>query len=247
MIAVPHTQTKSLLAIAVLVVLAIPACQPKTSAEEIQARQRHPLCYFEPLNDAKLEAALFQMGQGGGLIAATPKANEHTARQTHDGYLVRGLASGVVMALGLLGLGALAAALILTLGQRRPTARWAERLVQTLASEIDRLRALGKAGDAFSRTIVERFEEPLTIATTRAQKLLARAIPLSKRDGAPTAKAHLESLHTQLEGLLALVERAHLQVLVWQERQHQEERSALEAQVDQVIGSLKSALDEVKA
>jgi hypothetical protein len=245
-IAVPILQRLALPLLALASVAAL-GCQPRTTDAEIQARQRHPLCYFEPLGDATIESALFEIGHGGGLIAGARPAKDHTVKQTKDGYLVRGFASSLVMALALLGLGALAAALVLTLGQRRPTARWAERLVQSLASEIDRLRALGKSGDAVSKAIVERFEEPLTTASARAQKLLARAIPLTRRDGAPTAKAHLESLHTQLEGLLALVERAHLQVLVWQERQHQEERSALEAQIDQVIGSLKSALDEVKA
>lgn len=231
-----------------LVALGWVGCNPKTSEAELAARQRHPLCRFEALGtDAAVEESLHRMSMGVGLIGSTPKATAYTARQTEDGYLVRGFASSLVMALGLLGLGALAAALALTLGQRRPTARWAERLAQSLAGEIDRLRALGKGGDAVTRAIVERFDEPLTQASAKAQKLLARAIPLSRRDEAPTAKAHLESLHGQLEGLLALVERAHLKVLVWQERQHHEERAALEAQVDQVIGSLKSALDEVRA
>lgn len=222
-------------------------CNPRTSKAELTTRQLHPLCRFEPLGaEAPVEEGLHRFSTGVGLATASSTVTRYTTRQTSDGYLVRGLASSIVMALALLGLGALAAALALTLGQRRPSARWAERLAQSLAGEIDRLRALGKSGDAVTRAIVERFDEPLTQASAKAQKLLARAIPLSRRDDAPTAKAHLESLHAQLEGLLALVERAHLKVLVWQERQHQEERAALEAQVDQVIGSLRSALDEVR-
>ncbi len=232
---------------AAVAIAAASGCQPRTDADDLLLNAKHPFCRFESLT-AELphddQVALHAVGSEAGRIGATPGARQYTERQTHDGYLVRSFASSLVMALALFGLGGLVAALILTLGQRRPTARWAERLTQSLAREIDQLRALAKVGDVFTKELVSRFDEPLTAASQRAQRLLQRALPLAKRDGAPTAQAHLESLHGQLEGLLALVERAHLQVLTWQERQHAEERGALTRQIDEVLASLQSALKE---
>ena len=238
----------SVVTVATMAVMAVMSgCQPRTDADQLLLNTKHPLCRFESLTkelseDAQL--ALQVIGTDAGRLGSTPGAVQYAQRQTHDGYLVRSFASSLVMALALFGLGGLVAALILTLGQRRPTARWAERLTQSLAREIDQLRALAKAGDAFTKELVSRFDEPLTAASQKAQRLLQRALPLAKRDGAPTAHAHLESLHGQLEGLLALVERAHLQVLTWQERQHSEERGALTQQIDAVLASLQSALKE---
>lgn len=222
-------------------------CNPRTNGEDLLLNARHPFCRFESLTSELpdgVQGALLEAGRVAGRFAATPGATRYVERQTGDGYLVRKVSSGVVMALVLFGVGALAAALALTLGQRRPAARWAERLAQSLAREVEALRALGRAGDGFTKELVARFEEPLELATKRAQRIMERAVGLSRRDGAPTALAHLESLHGQLEGLLGLVERAHLQVLTWQERQHAEERTALQKQIDEVLSSLTSALKE---
>ena len=231
----------------VVTIAATSGCQPRTDAADLLLNAKHPFCRFESLTVELRDdeqVALHAVGSEAGRLGATPGAVQYTERQTHDGYLVRSFASSLVMALALFGLGGLVAALILTLGQRRPTARWAERLTQSLAREIDQLRALAKVGDVFTKELVSRFDEPLTAASQKAQRLLQRALPLARRDGAPTAQAHLESLHGQLEGLLALVERAHLQVLTWQERQHAEERGALTRQIDEVLASLQSALKE---
>ena len=92
---------------------------------------------------------------------------------------------------------------------------------------------------------MQRLDEPLTIAGKKAQRLVERSIPLAKRAESATAVAHLESLESQLEGLLARIERIHLQLLVWSERQLKEEDATVRAQVDAAITELSSALAEV--
>lgn len=224
-------------------------CRPRTSAEDMLLERSDPSCHFEareaPLPEPT-QQALHQAGQGLGASRAAPSARRYTDRQTHDGYLVRGTASALVMSLSGLGLGGLAAALLLALWVRRPTPRWAERLGQSIAREIEQLRALGASGDPLARALMQRFEEPLTLTSHKAQRIVDRAIGLSRRAESATASAHLESLHGQLEGLLGRVERIHLQILVWNERQLREEDELVKAQVAAAIAELTAALEEVR-
>src|SRR5262249_6039010 len=148
--------------------------------------------------------------------------------------------SELVMALAGVGLGAFAAALLLALWKRRPAPHWAERLGQSIAKEISELRALGKQ-DALAKALLQRFDEALTLAAKKAHRLVERALPLGKRSDSTTAVAHLESLENQLAGLLGRVERIHLQLLVWSERQLKEEDEAVKAQVAAAIAELTSA------
>jgi len=159
---------------------------------------------------------------------------------------VRRSASGLVMALAGVGLGALTAALVLAFWTRRPTPRWGERLGHSITREIDQLRALGASGDALAKALLQRFDEPLTIAAKKAQRLVERALSLAKRADSATAVAHLESLEAQLEGLLGRIERIHLQLLVWTERQLAEEDATVKAAVATAIAELTRALEEVK-
>lgn len=223
------------------------ACQPRTSAEDLLLARRDPTCAFAPrstLLDDSVEKTLHQAGEGVGRVSAIAPAQRHTERLTSDGYFVRKTSSTLLMVLAALGIGALGAALLLSLWSRRPTARWAERLGETLAREIDKVRALGQAGDAFMRHLVQRFDEALTVASKKAQRLVARALPLERRDSA-TAIAHLDSIHGQLETLVARVERLHLQILAWQERAHREEDEALAAQIAQTLDDLAAAARDI--
>ena len=227
--------------------LGLGACQPKTSAEDLLLARRDPSCAFAPRTELladDLEKAAHQLGEGAGRISAVAPAIRYTERLTSDGYFVRKTSSTLLMVLTALGLGALASALLLSLWSRRPSARWAERLGESLATEIDRVRALGLAGDAFVRHLVQRFDEALSIAAKKSQRLVARSLPLERRDSA-TAVAHLESVHAQLETLLARVERLHLQILAWQERTHREEDEALATQIAQTLEELAAASREV--
>lgn len=235
-----------LLAISALA-LWLGACQPRTSAEDLLLARRDPSCTFTPRSELlgdTLEKAFQELGEGAGRVSAIAPALRHTERLTSDGYFVRKTSSTLLMVLAALGLGALGAALLLSLWTRRPTARWAERLGETLAREIDKVRALGQAGDAFMRHLVQRFDEALTIASNKAQRLVARALPLERRDSA-TAVAHLDSVHTQLEALVARVERLHLQILAWQDRANRAEDEALAAQIQQTLDDLAAAAREL--
>ncbi len=222
------------------------ACQPKTRAEDVVTTD--PTCSVTTIEGpvaADVQTALHTAGKGHGTVAAMVPATRYTQRLTRDGYLVRGWASSLVMALAAAGIGALLAALLLALWTRRPTPRWAERIGHSITREVEQLKALGKDGDALAKALVQRLDEPLAIATKKAQRLVERAIPLAKRAESATAIAHLESLESQLEGLLARIERIHLQLLVWSERQLKEEDEAVKAQVDVAIKELSSALAEV--
>ena len=75
------------------------------------------------------------------------------------------------------------------------------------------------------------------VASKKAQRLVERAMPLAKRADSATAVAHLESLETQLEGLLGRIERIHLQLLVWSERQLAEEDETVKAAVALAIAA----------
>jgi len=225
------------------------SCRPRTSAEDLLLEQRDPTCTFEAVPGPVAEAmqiALHNAAQPLAQVAALGPAILYTSRLTHDGYFVRRSASNLVMALAGAGLGALAAALFLALWTRRPTPRWGERVGHSITREIDQLRALGASGDALAKALVQRFDEPLMIASKKAQRLVERTIPLAKRADSATAVAHLESLEAQLEGLLARIERIHLQLLVWNERQLAEEDETVKTAVAIAIAELTRALDEVK-
>lgn len=228
---------------------AVGACRPRTSAADLLLEQRDAQCSFEvvpgPVTEV-IQTALHNAGLQLGKISALAPALRYGERLTHDGYLVRRSASGLVMAFAGVGIGALCAALFLALWTRRPTPRWGERLGQAIAREIEQLRALGTSGDALARALLQRFDEPLTIAGKKAQRLVERALPLAKRADSATAVAHLESLEAQLEGLLGRIERIHLQLLVWNERQLAEEDETVKAAVAIAIAELTRALDEVK-
>src|SRR5690606_638795 len=122
---------------------------------------------------ATLQGALHAAGTGFGAILSRVPADRYTQRLTRDGYLVRGWASGLVMSLAALGIGALVAALFLALWTRRPLPRWAERVGQSIQREIEQVKALGAAdADAFARALVQRLDEPLTIASKKSQRLV---------------------------------------------------------------------------
>jgi len=232
-----------------LSLLAAGACRPKTSADDLLLEQKDAMCTFEvipgPVSES-IQNALHNAGQQVGRLRAQAPAIRYTERLTHDGYLVRSSASRLVMALAGIGIGALCAALFLALWTRRPTPRWGERLGHAITREIEQLRALGASGDALAKALVQRFDEPLTVASKKAQRLVERAMPLAKRADSATAVAHLESLETQLEGLLGRIERIHLQLLVWSERQLAEEDETVKAAVALAIAELTRALEEVK-
>lgn len=226
--------------------LGLGGCQPKTSADDVVTTD--PACSVTTIEGpvaADVQTALHAAGKVHGMIAAMVPATRYTQRLTRDGYLVRGWASSLVMALAAAGIGALLAALLLALWTRRPTPRWAERIGHAIGREVEQLRALGKDGDPLAKALVQRLDEPLTVASKKAQRLVERAIPLAKRADSATAVAHLESLEAQLEGLLARIERIHLQLLVWSERQLKEEDETVKAQVTAAINELSSALAEV--
>lgn len=229
--------------------ISLACCQPRTSADDLLLARRDPTCAFSPrttLLSDEVERAFHQLGEGAGRVSAIAPAARYTERLTTDGYFVRKTSSTLVMVLTALGLGALGAALLLSLWTRRPTARWAERLGETLAREIDKVRTIGEAGDAFMRHLVQRFDEALTVASKKGQRLVARALPLERRDSA-TAVAHLDSVHRQLEALVARVERLHLQLLAWQDRAQREEDETLAAQIQQTLDELAAASREAEA
>jgi len=225
------------------------ACRPRTTAEDLQLAKEALPCPFAPIEAPMPEAAqsaLFATGRVLGAVRARAPAERYTQRLTEDGYWLRGSSSTLVMSLAGLGLGGLGAALLLVFAIRRPAPRWAERLGQSIARAIEQLRTLGSSGDALAEALVGRFDEPLAAARDTAQRLVARAIPLARRTDSTTAQAHLESLEHQLEGLLARIERIHLQILVWNERQSSELDEAVKAQVATAIAELESALAEVR-
>lgn len=229
--------------------LVIAGCRPKTSAEDLLLEQKDPACTFEALPaplSGPVQAAIHLAGIGLGETRAVGPATAYTDRLTRDGYLVRRWSSSLVMALAGVGLGALAAALLLGLWKRRPEPRWGERLGQAVTREIAELRALGGAGDPLAKALMARLEEPLTIAQDKAKRLVGRTLPLQRRHDSATAVAHRESLERQLEGLLARIERIHLQILVWHEKQLKEEDETVKAQVALAIADLTSALEEAK-
>jgi hypothetical protein len=116
---------------------------------------------------------------------------------------------------------------------------------QEIAKEINELRGLAEGGDTLAAAIVGRFEEALGRADKKAQQLVIRAQPLARRAESTTAIAHLASLETQLEGLLARIERIHLQIHGWNERQLHAEDEAVRRQVASAIAELERALEEI--
>lgn len=232
-----------------LVAVVVTGCRSRLSDEDIKLEQStsdcKPVMQAGPLQEPT-QAALFGLGVALGHTRALAPAIRYTERLTADGYFVRGAASTVVMSLAGLGLGALAAALLLTLLTRRPTPRWAERLGREIKREIDQLRALAESGDALAKAIAQRFDEPLALAGQKARRLVERALPLMRRaESTTTAVAHLESLEHQLEGLLASVERIHLQITVWNERRLRAEDEALQGEVEAALAELTQALEEL--
>ena len=231
------------------IVLVLAGCRPKTSAEDLLLEQKDPACTLETLDgplSGPVQAAIHLAGIGLGETRAVGPAFDYTDRLTRDGYLVRRWSSSLVMALAGIGVGALAAALLLALWTRRPEPRWGERLGHAIAREVLELRALGGSGDPLAKALVARLEEPLTIAQDKAKRLVGRTLPLQKRHDSTTAIAHRESLERELEGLLARIERIHLQILVWHEKQLKEEDEIVKAQVAAAIADLSSALAEAK-
>lgn len=228
--------------------LVLMGCRPKATAEDVLLQRPDPDCAFEvmqaPLPEAE-QRCLHQAGQGIGLTRAKAPALRYVQRQTGDGYLVRRSAANLVMILAGLGVGALIAALLLALLRRRPTVRWADRLGQSINKEINGLRDIAQGDDPFPKAIVTRFDEALELASKKARQLVARAQPLTMRGDSTTAVAHLASLETQLEGLLARIERIHLQLHAWGERQLRAEDEAVKAQVAAAIDELTRAVEEL--
>lgn len=184
------------------------------------------------------------LGRQIGHLGGHARALRHVDRLTADGFWVRGTFARVIAGLTAAALGALAAAFILTLRTKRPVARWGDSLVHQLRRETREVRALGAKGDAGQRSLVERFEVALQGAEGKVQKLNERCRPLEERAESATAQAHLESLYTQMEGLLGRVEHIHFQIIAWSERAVREDDAHVQGQVTSAIDGLLAAMKE---
>ncbi len=240
--------TTTIHALCALATVALLGCQPRIGPAEALTAES-PACRFEPLapgleDDAELR--LQAHGRLLGILNATPRAMRYTDKVTSDGYSVRSFAGTLVLGLGLLGIGALIAALLLTFGltfgPKRPRSRWPERMAQAIATEVNQIRALNKAKDALLTAIIARFDTLLGSASSRAETLLKQATPLLVSADSATSTAKLDLLERQLASILAQLEHLHLHLLAWQERQHDADRAALEAQMATVVNELGAAV-----
>jgi hypothetical protein len=231
-----------------LLALALHACQPRLVGDASLA-VKDPACSFAPLApglDDSAEASLHAVGRGLGLIAASPRAARDVDIATEDGYRVRAFGATVVLGLGLLGLGALIAALLLNFGLafggRRPHNRWSERLARSIQGELEAIGHLARGRDPLLASLISRFAPLLESAGKRSKALLERAPNAAGREDPPTTAAQRDSLDRQLSALLAQLEHLHLHLLAWQERQLEGDRQALEAQVTTVVAELEAAI-----
>lgn len=238
------------------------ACAPQRSGDEVFLDQPVPECDEPkaapnvamppgtvgpeappPLSQAALTAA-HTTGRAIGQAGGTARAVRYVDRLTADGFWVRGTFARVIAGLTAAALGALVAVFLLTLRAKRPVARWGDMLVHQLMRETREVRGLGATGDGGQRALVARFEEALTAAEEKTKKLALRCRPLEDRAESATSQAHLESLYTQMEGVLGQVEHIHFQIIAWGERAATMDDANIQGQVSAAVDGLLAAMRE---
>ena len=229
--------------------LVIAACRPTIEESDDAIAARHASCTLER-RDLDIEPGfqdLLQIqGRLLGEVRAFFAANDYATKLTKDGYWLRRTMSGLVIALGFLCVGALAASFLLTL-KKRPPPRWGAELAKAVEREAKAMKGHATQGDALTQELVRRADEVLGAAVIKAEQLAGRCRPLEERADSATAIAHLQSLYRQIEGLLGRVERAHMHIVAWMERRGRDEDEVVKSQLQAAVDELAAALTEVPA
>ena len=178
------------------------------------------------------------------LFPARAAADVWVAEKTGDGATLRRLAAWTFAgAAGWIGGALLGVVLTLLVRRRRGKIGVAAHLRQRVRQQAKAIRALG-AGDRVVAGLVDRLDPALRGLERRAGEL-ARTAPILTEPGGDDAAtlARQQAIWDRLDGLVARVERLHVQVGVWKEGLAKGEDAEYVKEVDQAAEEARADLE----